>query len=254
MPIHDWTRADPNDYHDFHGAWIYAIRTARNLGILPPGYFALADHVVPPVVPDVITLQRPDPPNGTSRSGGGAAVAATGMRTTTAAPPHVRFTTTGTAKRPPRSQRRIVIGHTRNRRMVAVIGLVSPTNKSKRSEFRQFVEKVTGLLRQNVHALVIDPFPPTARDPGGVHPAIWKALVRRPELPALDKPLTLASYAATEDGFRAFVEPVAVGDPLPEMPLFLEPDQYVNVPLEATYQTAWAGFPAYLRGLVEDRP
>ena len=24
------------------------------------------------------------------------------------------------------------------------------------------------------------------------------------------------------------------------MPLFLEPGEYVNVPLEATYQTAWA--------------
>ena len=42
-----------------------------------------------------------------------------------------------------------------------------------------------------------------------------------------------------------------VGDPLPEMPVFLTPDRYVPCPLEATYQTAWEQFPAPLRGPLE---
>src|SRR5438552_1505412 len=62
MPMHDWTRVDPNDYHDFHGAWIYALRTALNNGLLPAGYFALAEHTTPPIIPDVVTLSLPDDP------------------------------------------------------------------------------------------------------------------------------------------------------------------------------------------------
>jgi hypothetical protein len=44
-----------------------------------------------------------------------------------------------------------------------------------------------------------------------------------------------------------------VGDVLPDMPLFLQPDWYVNVPLESTYQAAYRGVPAYWRGILEGR-
>jgi hypothetical protein len=46
---------------------------------------------------------------------------------------------------------------------------------------------------------------------------------------------------------EVFLEPVAVGNPLPEMPLFLTTETYVPVPLEATYQAAWKEVPAYWR-------
>ena len=36
MPMHDWTRVDPNDYHHFHLAWIAALAHALNTGRLPP--------------------------------------------------------------------------------------------------------------------------------------------------------------------------------------------------------------------------
>lgn len=49
---------------------------------------------------------------------------------------------------------------------------------------------------------------------------------------------------------EAFIEPRAVGDPLPEMPLFLTPEVYVPVPLEATYQSAWADVPSFWRDVV----
>jgi hypothetical protein len=45
----------------------------------------------------------------------------------------------------------------------------------------------------------------------------------------------------------AFVEPIALGDALPEMPLFLTPEVYVPVALEATYQAAWQEFPTVWR-------
>jgi hypothetical protein len=34
-----------------------------------------------------------------------------------------------------------------------------------------------------------------------------------------------------------------VGEALPEMPLFLTPEAYVNVPLESTCQAAYQGVP-----------
>jgi hypothetical protein len=50
------------------------------------------------------------------------------------------------------------------------------------------------------------------------------------------------------------VEPVAVGDPLPDMPVFLTASQYVPCPLEATYRTAWEQLPAPLKEPLESPP
>jgi len=46
-------------------------------------------------------------------------------------------------------------------------------------------------------------------------------------------------------------ESIAVGDSLPEMPIFLKPDFYVPAPLEATYQSSWSRFPAAMKRLLE---
>ena len=84
----------------------------------------------------------------------------------------------------------------------------------------------------------------------GIHAAIWEEVQGQPfELPA-DKRFTLVAY---ECGLttRAYIEPVAVGDALPDMPLFLEPDGCVWVPLEATYQTAFQVLPVRWRDVLE---
>ena len=65
-----------------------------------------------------------------------------------------------------------------------------------------------------------------------------------------DKPLTLAAYTGGTEAV-AYVEPVAVGDPLPDMPDFLTAERYVECPLEEAYQTAWHQFPAPLKGPLE---
>ena len=70
------------------------------------------------------------------------------------------------------------------------------------------------------------------------------------ELPA-DKPLTLAAYT-NGSATTAYVEPVAVGDVLPDMPIFLTPERYVPCPLEATYLTTWGVFPGALKGDLEE--
>ena len=37
------------------------------------------------------------------------------------------------------------------------------------------------------------------------------------------------------------------------MPLFLRTDHYVNVPLEATYESAYRGVPEFYRDILEGR-
>ncbi len=101
--------------------------------------------------------------------------------------------------------------------------------------------------------LVVDLFPPSPRDPQGIHKAIWDEIRDEPfELPP-DKPLTVAAYSAGEPT-TAYVEPVAVGDPLPGLPIFLEPGLYVPAPLEATYEATWSKCPEVLREAVESPP
>ncbi len=64
------------------------------------------------------------------------------------------------------------------------------------------------------------------------------------------EPLTLASYNAGPP-VKAWVEHLAVGHLWPEMPLFLQAERYVPVPLEATYQAAYEGVPTFWRNVLE---
>ena len=81
----------------------------------------------------------------------------------------------------------------------------------------------------------------------------YKASPAAPSYPAQFRyRLTRQTAAGTET--VAYVEPVAVGDVLPDMPVFLTPDHYVPCPLEATYQTAWEQFPTPLKGPLESPP
>jgi hypothetical protein len=101
-----------------------------------------------------------------------------------------------------------------------------------------------------VHVLVIDLFPPTPRDPLGIHKIIWEEIADGPFAFPPGKDRILASYQASDD-WAAYVEPIAVGDLLPNMPLFLTSQMHVPVPLESTYQATWEATPEELRLAVE---
>jgi len=97
--------------------------------------------------------------------------------------------------------------------------------------------------------LLIDLFPPSPRDPQGIHRAVWGDDCGPDYALPEDKCLTCVSYIGGANA-EAFVEFAVVGDPLPPMPLFLTPEEYVSVPLEATYQAAWESMPAYWRDVL----
>ena len=241
MPIHDWTRVRSNRFHDFHQSWTIAIRNDLNAGLLPPGYFAMVEQKTGGPEPDVVTLDLTLPANPAS---GGLAL--------DLHPPKVRFVTRSEAAAYARKANRITIRHP-DGDVVAILEIVSPGNKDSRHALRTFARKAAAFLQAGVHLLIVDLFPPSRRDPQGIHKAIWDRIRDEPFTLPSDKPLTLAAYAVGTETV-AYVEPVAVGDVLPEMPIFLTADRYVPCPLEATYQTAWEQFPAPLRGPLESPP
>src|SRR5205823_13425915 len=158
------------------------------------------------------------------------------------APPQARFVVEAEEDSYARRANRIRIQH-RHGEVVAVIEIVSPGNKNSGNALRAFVRKASDLIWQGIHVLVVDLFPPSDRDPQGIHKAIWDEIAERPfELPA-DKPLTVAAYRAIPTK-TAYVEPVAVGDDLPALPIFLTEDDYIPAPLEETYRASWAVYPA----------
>jgi len=235
MPIHDWAAVEPGISHHFHGEWIHTIGRVLNNGLLPPDYYALTEQVAVGVAPDVIALR-----DRLSAPPGGAVLVAE---------PKTRFVAElGT--RLPRKKNQVAVRHVSDDKVVAVIEIVSPGNKDSRSALRALLDKSVDLLAQGVHLLMIDLFPPTRRDPHGVHAAIQEELAGTEFTPPDDKPLTLASYQAVAPPI-AYVEPVAVGDVLPDMPLFLIPGGHVLVPLEKTYSVAWEGVPARWRKAID---
>jgi hypothetical protein len=106
-----------------------------------------------------------------------------------------------------------------------------------------FVGKAVEFLRAGIHLLIVDLFPPGPRDPEGIHRVIWDEVEEGNFTLPSDQRLTLAAYIGWPIP-ECFVEPTAVGKALVDMPLFLTPDIYVPVPLEPSYQSAWASVPA----------
>jgi hypothetical protein len=238
MPIHDWTRLQAGDFHHFHQFWVVAIGRALNRGLLPPGYFAMVEQVTGRPIPDVVTLEAREPKEGPE---GGIAVAAD--------PPTARVIARMERINYAKRADRVVIRHGRGK-VVAIIEIVSPGNKESRHAIRSFVEKAADILNQGVNLLVVDLFPPTPRDPHGIHKAIWDELCDEPFDTPPGKPLIVASYVGG-DIPEAYVESIGIGDALPSLPIFLAETRYIPAPLETTYQEAWADFPAMLKELIE---
>lgn len=239
MPIHDWTRVPSGLFHHFYQGWSIRIADALNAGRLPKGIAALVEQRSGPKETDVLAIEgyAKQPRGGAD---GGVAVMDR---------PVTRIVRQTTKQFYAARANRIAIKHHLGR-TIAVIEIVSPGNKDSRAALRDFVEKSIDFLRAGIHLLIIDLFPPTPRDPFGMHKVIWDEIEEEDFVFPKGKDRILASYE-TGDRRAAYVEPVGVGDSLPDMPLFLTNDLHVFVPLESTYQATWDASPAEFRQAVD---
>ena len=242
MPVHDWTLVDAGIFHDLHSAWIIHLKETLNGGLLPKGYYAMAEQHAGMSIADILTLQVDESEPAPARDAGGVAVASP--------PPLSRKMVASPIDSYRLARRTVAIRHVSKHRVVALLEIVSPANKDRPSSVSDFVDKAVGAIHQGVHLLVIDLFPPGPSDPDGIHAAIWEHFNAEVEGLAADKPLAVSAYAASKLP-EAWIEPVAVGDKLPNGPLLLEPRWHIEVPLEVTYQTAYRGVPEYWREVLE---
>jgi hypothetical protein len=253
MPVHDWTRVTAGTFHAFHNAWITHLQEALNGGILPNGYYALGEQRSGDVGPDVLTLHADIDGNDVPGSVSPPESDGKGMIAVAEHPPKVSLALEATrdaafyiAKR-----RTLVIYHATGDRIVALIEIISPGNKHSQRTIEVFLDKAMAALNEGYHLVVIDLFPPARHDPNGINGLIWEYLNAEVWQAPMGRPLSFASYWA-KSPVTAYVEPIAVGMRLTDMPLFLTLEHYINVPLEETYMAAWRGVPERWRGVIEE--
>lgn len=123
--------------------------------------------------------------------------------------------------------------------VVSVLHVMSPGDKRDRRA--KFKECMAGFLSAGVHVLLIDLFPPRE---------LLHGLANGPFAAPTGKDRTVASYRCS-DPPEAFIETVAVGDAMPDMPLFLTKEAHIPVPLEVTYMANWKASAKPLRDMLE---
>ena len=193
---------DPDVWPDFHGTFLVALRAQLNEQ-LPPRYVARWDRHVWIDEPDAeqpYVLGRPDvfvtdPTPGTP---GGAGVAPTLTAPAIGTVPAVD----------PKGKPFIKIIDARGRRVVTVIELLSPANKSAGKDRDAYLAKRQEYFRAGTNLVEIDLLRGGERPPVvGVAPADYYVLVSR----AWEYP-------------RVGVWPLSVRDPLPPVPVPLDPE------------------------------
>src|SRR5947209_5168727 len=111
MPVHDWSRVGDGTFHDFHYSWVLEIKRTLKRGLLPPGYYVMAEQFGGDLgAPDVLTLQKTGPEPESEPSLAGTA-------TPTESPPVVHARTTIARDPYTRVQRTLVIRHTSDDRI-----------------------------------------------------------------------------------------------------------------------------------------
>lgn len=244
MPIHDWRRVPAGIYHHVHNSWIAELSQRLNNGLLPGGFHALAEQVAGETGPDGLSLDVDSRSRDSSEvPAGGTALAVT--------PPRVSYRLSLNEEEIyARRRRTLAIRQVHGDYVAACIEILSPGSKSTRVALKWIRAKTVAALSRRRHVLLVDPFPPGSLDPEGMHDAIWSQFSDSVWQQPAEKPLTLAAYTG---GLlpRAYVEPIAIGAVLPDMPLFLDEDWYINVPLEATYMEAYTTVPRRWRQVIE---
>ena len=164
MPIHDWTRVPAGLFHHFHQDWSIEIARELNRGRLPPGLSGLVEQRAGPLEPKVLAIKSAGAGHGYKPAGGGG--------TATAEPPATRLVRRAAkqpyASRANRRGRQASFGPDRGRYRDRFA-----RQQGQSCRPAQFVEKTIGFLRAGIHVLIVDLFPPTPRDPFGIHKAIW---------------------------------------------------------------------------------
>jgi hypothetical protein len=127
----------------------------------------------------------------------------------------------------------------RGRRLVAAVEIVSPANKDRPESRGQFVAKCAALLRQRVSVVMVDLV--TSRDSNLYADLLALIDEHDPTMGDDDPPgIYAASSRWVPRGAKRWLDawclPLAIGDPLPVLPLWLSDKLAIPLDLEASYE------------------
>lgn len=234
MPLRDHFRSPLDDVHswdELHGMWPAMIVRALN-ELLPEPYFAAPGvHLGTLYEIDVGTYREAAPDsNGPDGGTGGAAVAAY-------APP--RPTLTVEPRLPNQDLYEVrVYDSRRNRRLVAAIEIVSPSNKDRPETRGTFVSKAAALLTHDVCVSIVDV---VSTSDFNLYAELLKFLDSA-DAALGEEPQPM--YAATlrlrrEDRRRLmdnWYQPLSIGQPIPTLLVWLKPTLAISLDLDASYE------------------
>ena len=240
MPLRDHFHpplSKKRSWEELHGQWpaMIVLALARKL---PPRYIAGPRvHLGPYFEIDVASFEKDELTEVASAGGEEEG----GVATAVWAPP--RPTWEVATDLPDQDEYEVrVYDEEHERRLVATVELVSPGNKDRPESRRAFVAKCAALLRRDVSVAIVDvvtirPFnlyaellafigqtdPALAPEPPPLYAAAcrWKRSTDSPR---------------PRSRLQTWAYPLAVGQPLPTLPLWLADDLSVPLELEASYE------------------
>ena len=124
------------------------------------------------------------------------------------------------------------------RDLVAAIEIVCPTNKDRAASRALFIAKVASMVKQGICVTLIDPVSIRAEN---LYVELFKLLdLTDSQLSPTPPPRDAVTLRARKPPKRrhlldAWFYPMAVGQPLPTLPIWLAPDLGIMLPLETSY-------------------
>jgi Protein of unknown function (DUF4058) len=240
MPLLDYFHPPFNKrphWESFHSTWATLIARQLNLGQLPEQYLAEPQvNIGIQVESDVGTFEdEEEVPRGAAANGGVSTAVWTPPKPPIALPIDFADLDVFEVK---------VYDEENARTLVAAVELVSPANKDRPSHRREFLTKCAAYLQQHVAVIVVDV---VSSRRGNFHRELMELLQLGEAAAAMvTDPLYAVAYRTLGKGNRQRIEawpaPVALGEPLPTLPLWLASDLAVPLDLESGYLAACESF------------
>lgn len=222
-------------WESFHANWAVSIGGMLNGSLLPTGYFAETQvHVGSRVEVDVATFEGRSSIAPVTKNGGG--VATMDAPAQVWAPPATDFVMPAIF---PDSVEVLLFNTEAGLTLVAAVELVSPGNKDRPDARRAFAAKCASYLQQGIGLMIVDIV--TNRQ-ANLHNELVDLLEIGPAFQAPPNSLYVTAYRPIRrkdaDQIEVWNKPLAVGGPLPLLPLALDKGQVIPLDLEPTYTEA----------------
>jgi hypothetical protein len=216
----------PRRWEGFHHSWATFIAQQLNQ-TLPAGYFAESEISLGPELEIDVAAIELSLPNGKGKA----------SATAVWSPPQAKITAKVDFSRLDSYEIRVYqdLGGAELR---AAIELISPANKDRAGSRRTFAAKCAGHLKHGIGLVIVDIV--TARA-ANLHKELFAVLEVKSRRPVWHSPTGLYATAYRPVPVRknprveVWPEVLALGKPLPDMPLWVSPEFSVPVRLEQSY-------------------